>query len=397
MLAARLPAEYTGRVHTRLSYVDGLRAVAVLSVMVFHARVHAPGVALEGWAKECSHGVDLFFVLSGFCLALPTLAKLARDGRADFDTAGFALKRFLRIVPPYVVALALVTVAGIVFMREGITPPGGMPSSFDASDVLGNLFFLDRDRVLLNRSFWTLAVEFRWYLIFPLALLLAARSMRAFVTAIVIVAVGSEFTRATSTDLGVLPAFLLGIAAAWVRVHHHALTRYAIPLGLLSAGIALVNELRPHFPIQTNVGWHAAAFFFVIFAGAQPVVQRVLAAPPLVRIGTASYSIYLVHEPIVAAVMAALRPLYGDAVASVAALAAGLAAGFALWALVERPLTHPETVAAFVRHGRARALELLAMTGIPPSFALGAPARAASLRALPLSMAAAPAAERTAV
>jgi peptidoglycan/LPS O-acetylase OafA/YrhL len=384
-------------VHTRLSYVDGLRAVAVLSVMVFHARVHAPGVALEGWAKECSHGVDLFFVLSGFCLALPTLEKLARNGRADFDTVGFALKRLLRIVPPYAAALALATIAGVIFMREGIVPPGGMPPSFDASDVLANLLFLDRDHVLLNRSFWSLAVEFRWYLIFPFALLLAARNMRAFATAIVLVALGSEFTRATSTDLGVLPAFLLGIAAAWVRVRHHALTRYAIPLGLLSVAVALVDELRPHFPIQTNVGWHAAAFFFVIFAGAQPIVQRVLAAPLLVRIGTASYSIYLVHEPIVAAVMAALRPVYGDAVASGAALAAGLAAGFALWAVVERPLTRPETVAAFVRRGRARVLELLAVSGIPPAFALGAPALAVSLRALPLPIPAAPAVERTAV
>jgi len=364
----------------RLSYVDGLRAVAVLSVMIFHARVHAPGVALEGWAKECSHGVDLFFVLSGFCLALPTLEKLRRDGFCDFDTVGFALKRVLRIFPPYAVAVLLVTIAGIFFMRAGVTPPGGMPKSFDASDVVRNLFFLDRDGVLLNRSFWSLAVELRWYLLFPLALLLAGRNMRAFVSTIVLVAIASELTRATSTDLGVLPAFLLGIAAAWVRVQHHSLTRYALPLGLVSVAFALANELRPHFPIQTNVGWHAAMFFFVIFAGAQPLVQRVLSAPPFVRVGVASYSIYLVHEPIVAAVVTALRPLYGDPVATVAAIALGLAAGFVLWAVVERPLTQPETVAAFVKRGRSRVLELLAFLGITPSFRLGHPAEAPALR-----------------
>jgi peptidoglycan/LPS O-acetylase OafA/YrhL len=378
--------------------VDGLRAVAVLSVMVFHARVHAPGATLEGWAKECSHGVDLFFVLSGFCLALPTLEKLASDGRCDFDTAGFALKRVLRIFPPYAIAVGLAALAGGMLLHFGITPPAGMPASFDASDVFGQLLFLDRDRVLLNRSFWTLAVEFRWYVLFPLALLLAAKNMRAFVSAIVLVALASELTRATSTDLGVLPAFLLGIVAAWIRVRNHPVTRYAVPLGLASVAFALANDLRPHFPIQTNVGWHLASFFFVIFAGAQAAVQRVLATPALVRIGIASYSIYLVHEPIVAAVVAALRPGYGDVVATVSAVACGIAAGFVLWAIVERPLTRRETVVAFVARGRARMVELFTIAGIPPGFSLGsAPIEFGALRSISRQSPPATAAERTAV
>jgi peptidoglycan/LPS O-acetylase OafA/YrhL len=365
--------------------------------MLFHSRAHAPGT-LAAWAKDCSHGVDLFFVLSGFCLALPTLEKLFADGRCDFDTAGFALKRALRIFPPYAVAVALFTIAGVLFLHYGIAPPGGMPASFDATDVFGQLFFLDRDRVLVNRSFWTLAVECRWYVLFPLALMLAARNMRAFVAAIVLVAVASELTRATSTDLGVLPAFLLGIAAAWVRVRHHPIARYALPLCAASVGFAILNDLRPHFPIQTNVGWHLAAFFFVIFAGAQPLAQRILATPALVRIGIASYSIYLVHEPIVSAVVGTLQPRYGDFAADAAAIATGVAAGFVLWAIVERGLTRPQTVAAFVRSGRARTLELFALAGIPPAFALGTvPAAAPALRSISRQPQPAPAAERTAV
>ena len=350
--------------HRRLSYVDGLRAIAVLTVMVFHARVHAPGVALEGWAKECSHGVDLFFVLSGFCLALPTFEKLRAGGRCEFDTVAFALKRFLRIIPPYAVAVGLVAAIGTVLLARGVALPGGMPKSFDGFDVVNQLIFVDRDQVMINRSFWSLAVEFRWYFLFPLALVLAVRNLRAFLTAIVLVAFASELTRATSTDLGVLPAFLLGIVAAYVRTYEHPIARYAIPLGLGAVVFALANEQRPHFPIQTNVGWHLAVFFLVIYAGAQPLVQRVLAAEPLRRIGIASYSIYLLHEPIVAATMAALRPRYGD-VAVAAALGAGLAAGFALWAIIERPLTRPETVAAFVKQWRGRGVELFELTGIP--------------------------------
>ena len=368
----------------RLSYVDGLRAIAVLSVMVFHARVHAPGVDLEWWAKECSHGVDLFFVVSGFCLALPTLEKLHTNGYATFDAVAFALKRFLRIFPPYAFAVVIAAAAGAALLSHGIVPPGGMPSSFDASDVMSQLFFIDRDHVLLNRSFWSLAVEFRWYFIFPFALLLAARNMRAFITVTLLVAFASELTRATSTDLGVLPAFLLGVAAAYVRAYRHPIVRYAVPLGLLSVGVAFLNESRPHFPIQTNVGWHLAAFFFVIWAGAQSAVQRVLSTPLLVRVGIASYSIYLVHEPVIAATMSLLRPRYGDVGATPIALGIGLAAGFALWAVVERPLTRPATVAAFVSNGRARMTELFALAGVPHGFGLGEQTAAAPSNLIPL-------------
>jgi peptidoglycan/LPS O-acetylase OafA/YrhL len=51
----------------RLGYIDGLRAIAVLLVILFHSRVHAPGVTLNHFFLEGTHGVDLFFVLSGFC------------------------------------------------------------------------------------------------------------------------------------------------------------------------------------------------------------------------------------------------------------------------------------------------------------------------------------------
>ena len=369
--------------HQRLSYVDGLRAIAVLSVMVFHARVHAPGVTLEPWAKECSHGVDLFFVISGFCLALPTFEKLRAGGHATFDTVGFALKRCLRILPPYAFAVGLAALFGTILMWRGIALPGGMPASFNAWDVVGGLLFLDRDRVELNRSFWSLAIEFRWYLLFPLALLLAVRNMRAFVTAIVLIAFAGELTRATSTDLGVLPAFMLGIAAAYIRVNAHPLARYAFPLGLVAVILALANEQRPHFPIQTNVGWHVAMFFFVICAGAQPALQRLLATPVLTRVGVASYSIYLVHEPIIAGTLGVLQPAYGQFVATVVALTLGLAAGFALWFALERPLVRPEVVARFVARRRAGLNRLFALAGIPLGFALHAPSTSSGLTLVP--------------
>src|SRR6516164_4323804 len=96
--------------HRRIAYIDGLRALAVLLVVAHHiGEQYFPAVAAFGLGR---HGVDLFFVLSGFCLSYPTLERLARDGSATFDVAEFAKRRLIRIIPPYWAAIAALAVFG---------------------------------------------------------------------------------------------------------------------------------------------------------------------------------------------------------------------------------------------------------------------------------------------
>jgi peptidoglycan/LPS O-acetylase OafA/YrhL len=353
----------------RLAYIDGLRAVAVLLVMLFHARVHTPGVILDPFFKEGTHGVDLFFVLSGFCLAAPTLEKLRRAGTARFDVVAFAAKRFLRIFPPYAFAVMAIALAGGYALRHGIALPPGMLSSFDWTDVAGELLFLDRNNQHLNQSFWSLAIEFRWYFIFPIALALWAARARAFLLLVVALVFASELTRASSTDVGVLPAFLLGIVAAHVHVHEHPAARWAPLLGILAVGLALALERGYHFPIQTNVGWHLAAFALVVAAGREAWLQRLLSLRPLAALGVASYSVYLVHEPIISAIVGTLARI-GVVPAMAVAIAAGLAAGIAMWAVIERPITDRAVVATFVARAGAPIHRILAFAGVPAEFTL---------------------------
>lgn len=354
----------------RLAYIDGLRAVAVLMVMFFHARVHSPGVTLDPFFKEGTHGVDLFFVLSGFCLAAPTLDKLRRAGVAQFDVVAFAAKRFLRIFPPYAFAVLAIAFAGSYALQHGATLPPGMLHTFDWTDVAGELFFLDRNNQHLNQSFWSLAIEFRWYFIFPIMLGLWVARARAFLALIVALVFASELTRASSTDVGVLPAFLLGIVAAHVRVHDHPAARWAPMLGIFAVGAGLLLERGYHFPIQTNVGWHLAAFAFVVAAGREAWLQRILSMRPLAALGVASYSIYLVHEPIVSAIVGTLGARIGIVPAMAVAIAAGLAAGIAMWAVIERPITDRTVVKTFVARAAAPIGRLLALAGVPVEFTL---------------------------
>ena len=86
----------------RVGYIDGLRAVAILSVVACHAAQYStlsPNATIAFLFKQGSHGVNLFFVLSGFCLAYPTLERLRQKGNAAFDIPRYAARRVVRNSP----------------------------------------------------------------------------------------------------------------------------------------------------------------------------------------------------------------------------------------------------------------------------------------------------------
>ncbi|MGZ7042189.1 MAG: acyltransferase family protein [Thermoanaerobaculia bacterium] len=329
---------------SRISYIDGLRAVAVLSVVAFHtwstsAPVLAQGFAASSIARIGNHGVDLFFVLSGFCLAHPTLAKLRATGTATFDIGRFAARRLVRILPPYYAAITLFVVIGFVVHSLGIAPPIYMLRSISVVDVLHAVLFLDGDGRFINASFWSLPVEFRWYFVFPIVLWLWTRSPRAF-RLVFMLAVASYLTSALNTDLSYLPAFMLGIVAAEVSIRGHRLTRYALP-AFIVIFLGCVASTPPGFRGGVpSPAWQIAAFLFVVAAGDISIIARVLSLRPLVLIGAASYSIYLVHAPI-----AALLERYG--VNAPTSYVAVVAFGLAFWMIAERPFveTRLKTIA----------------------------------------------------
>ncbi len=159
------------------------------------------------------------------------------------------------------------------------------------------------------------------------------------------------FTRARGLDAGTLPGFMLGIVAAdlfiGARLGGPATTwikRSSPAMMVLCAIAGIVAEPSARMPGSDGsdityayqpaiVGWQLATFFFVVAVGTSPDVQRALSSKVLVAIGVASYSIYLVHEPLIAAIVGHGRTPFELALAGTAALAAG----FAFWKLAEVP------------------------------------------------------------
>lgn len=316
----------------RIAYVDGLRAIAVLLVVVHHTAKWSDDLGqglIQQICAKGAHGVDLFFVLSGFCLSYPVLRALHDKGWAAFDVAGYMARRIVRIVPPFWIAIA-VLYAFLAFLPHF---GWGIQAMFSLSRVnwfeIGKqALFIDRRPEFLSPSFWTLPIEWRWYFLFPVFLALWTRSARTFVTVMVACGVTAAFTRAGGFDLGLLPGFLLGIIAADLELRRGVSGRLMMLLFILSIVAAL--SMESFYVLEVQPGWQAAAFFLVLAAGALPWLRALLSSWPLVFLGIASYSIYLVHEPVIAAVE------HNTKINIFLAGAIGVAAGVAFWALFER-------------------------------------------------------------
>jgi len=341
----------------RLDYVDGLRAVAVLSVIAFHSAMSNPAVArdvnpLTQLLRQGCHGVELFFVVSGFCLSYPVLKEVYARGAFRFDLCAYLSRRILRIVPPYFGAVACVVslYALLRWLDYPLPPSMSVAGAFAFDKVLAQLLFLDGGGYYANTDFWTLFVEFRWYFLFPGLIWLWVRSTKAFVVAGCALVVAFLLTRVNSVDVATLPAFMLGMYAAHLRLRPNAAAKYA-PVAAL-AGFALGLTQTPDTWMGfITVPTEIAAFGIVVSAGYFRLFQRILQIESLTTVGRYSYGIYLVHDPIVGLVNRLLANELPPSVLVPVAAAAGIAVGIWFSRIFEQPLLHGAL--------RRRALEVL--------------------------------------
>ena len=305
-------------------FVDGLRAVSILAVVLYHVGV--PGIT-GGYV-----GVDVFFVISGFLIISQIVSELQRG---SFTFASFWARRTLRILPPYLLVLAFtVAVAPFVLI---------MPEQFralarearDAPLMLINHLFLGQQGYFDTASdtkpllhLWSLAVEEQFYLAAPCVLACLwwlprwvnrpkLREHLLFWTALAVLA-GSFAGCVMLTEVGERNyAFYLAILRAWEFVAGGAvgvllplacrLSRQAQVLLAATGLAAIVGAAVFYQPDTIYPSWRAAipvlGAVAVILSGlADPKTPaiRLLASPPMVWLGLISYSWYLWHWPLLA-------------------------------------------------------------------------------------------------
>ena len=322
------PSSVTHGVAPRLDYIDGLRAFAALWVAVHHAvETSIPSETLKipvlgpvvGTLFFGQFPVMLFLMLSGFCLYYPYVRKSARPEFSGYFR--FLRRRWTRIAPPFLWAgllcLPLVAFPALHVGKWGDT------STIDSRIIASHLLFLHNlfptHATKIDYPMWSIGLEWQLYMLFPLMILAFRRAGTvATLAATLIIAIAIRATyrqlpmplSAILRDgpLSYLVIFAVGMLAAALAIQGRTLLpKWALGLvvvaGLaairLGSGNGLVHDLAT-----------AAAFFAVLQLACDPAgpVARVLSLQWLVRIGVFSYSIYLVHAPLLHLSWFFLRP-----------------------------------------------------------------------------------------
>ena len=372
------------------SDIDGLRAVAVLSVVLYHLGF-APRLVRGGFV-----GVDVFFVISGY-LITGILQRDADQGR--LSVVEFYNRRVRRIFPAlFVVYLFCIVASALVLFPSEAKDVG--------RDVLWSLTFLSnvfycratgyfdqtaKTAPLLHT--WSLSVEEQFYVVLPLLLLalvrvtprvrigiLAALSLASFSAAAWMVrhepprAFYLMHYRAWELLLGSLLA--LGVLPS-VRQRALAEALGAGGLGLILLGIYRIRGTTPFPGFWALLPCLGALSILHSGSEVRTVTARLLGSPPLRFVGTVSYSLYLWHWPLIALRQARLETT--NDVQRVQILALAFIASVISYRYVELPFRRQP-----YRHDARRTLTLAALgMGAMAALAVGVPAAAARLRPSP--------------
>jgi peptidoglycan/LPS O-acetylase OafA/YrhL len=323
------PAPTGGQATNRRLDIQGLRAIAVLTVVAFHAGFPVPG----GFV-----GVDVFFVISGFVITAMLHREWTAHGRIRFGR--FYLRRFKRLTPALAVMVAVTAAISVLVL----SPLG--PQQTAAKTALGAIFlsanlviasvtgdYFDapaETNPLLNT--WSLSVEEQFYLVFPAVLalcwILARRTRRhrnasvIVVTAIAAVSFGLACLNAAG-QLGSRSEYLIGfygpLSRAWefavgavlalattrfmVTTRRHSAMLGAAGAATLGSSLWLISGTTPFPGPWTLVPIAGTLLLIVAGTRSSPedtgIVTRALAVKPMVKIGDWSYSLYLWHWPLI--------------------------------------------------------------------------------------------------
>lgn len=359
--------------------IDGLRAVAVSAVLIYHAKFSLFGShLLSGGAL----GVDIFFVISGFLITSILFAEISAE---RFSFIGFYDRRARRILPALLfVILSSLVAAWILLLPEALT-------EFSQSVVAtlffaANFFFYGQDSYLAEASqlkpmlhMWSLGVEEQFYLISPVVLLLLWKYARRHLMLALCIAfcVSLALAQWASThrpDAGfyLLPTraweLLAGAMLAKVQFDGRLPKGGALRTSLSMIGgmlIVLPLALYPDTIRHPNVFTAVPVLGTVLViaaAGGRDPVSAILRSWPFVALGRISYSLYLWHLPVlVFARIGSLEPL--SDLAKVGLLALSVLLATASWFWVEQP---------FRRRDRLSRIHVIAYAGSGVAIAFGA-------------------------
>ncbi len=315
----------------RFKYVEGLRALACLTVVFNHAIAESYPSAyhvsipenlslLRLWFAFGHHAVTAFIVISGFCLGLPAASQ---QFKREIGWGTFMVRRIARILPPYYAALIISLIIAWAFFPS----PVGIHYDFSAHprslDILSHVLILQNvvGTGQINYSLWSIATELHIYAGFPLLVKVLSKRGGWFLALLgVLISFALSFllleTRLSRAYVHLAGAFIVGVGASWVVSgdHNHNFTNILrkiskpVAMGTMTLVVAWTIILPrslykpfilPHdFLVMIGIG--AVLIWCASISG---FGRKLLELKPLVWLGERSYSLYLLHVPIQAALL----------------------------------------------------------------------------------------------
>lgn len=333
-------ANMTQRVQHRFAYLDSLRFVAAALVLIQHLFETRPESPLMPFVRlgPGVAGVALFFFISGFVIPF--------SAGSAFDWRVFMVRRFMRIYPLYLCALALIFVAGVT----GVLPHWADMAHAPAFRWVANLALVQEfvgARPFLGVS-WTLAIELIWYGLFALSLLWWRDRAAVWLDRLVPIALVAvtllSLALATRIPLG-RPTMIYAAVLGFQCYRHVAgqldgrglagsILRFCL-VTVFASYVAFGHFRHPHITLAQDLGpWAMSTVVFLAVVLIAPLRNApVLNTGPIPALGAVSYSIYLLHPVVISAAERFCSPVWAVPVAIVGSLVLALVA----YRLIEQP------------------------------------------------------------
>ena len=302
---------------TFIPQIDGLRFVAIMTVVLYHLRGYLlerggqfagePERSLVARAFEHGHyGVELFFVISGFILALPFASHWLKGGK-PVSLRAYFLRRLTRLEPPYVLSMLLFFALLVVYVRQSaatLAPHLGASLLYIHTFVYG-------EGSQINPVAWSLEVEIQFYILVPvLARLFAIRNTakrRLVIVGLIAIAITAQafatpadWPRISRSVFGFLQFFLVGFLLADVYlVEWRSAPRQSLWWDVVSvAGWPLLLVLWTSESVSHWV-FPPAAFLLYCAAFRGRLSRKAFSIPMVTAIGGMCYTTYLLHYQII--------------------------------------------------------------------------------------------------
>jgi len=318
----------------RIGIINALRALAALAVAWGHF-VAGQGKYLGLSGKYGYLGVDIFFVISGF--VIPWSLYRSHYGLRDYPR--FLLKRNVRLYPPYLASIAI-TILATNFL---LAPLFHIPQmTVTGRDILLHFAYLNDIAHVkwINVVYWTLAIEFQWYLLIGLLLPLLVSARKAMRLVVISAMMAAYFTIYWDRLVfHFLPVFLIGVL---VFQYRSQLIGKREMLGLIAVMVLSMWRIS---------GWLVP--LVAVPTGLLIAFSR-LQSRAMDRVGDVSYSLYLLHLPIGVSIIGLLShwlpySSYYIGVLDVIGVAASMGAAGIMYQFIEKPSQEMSSAIRFRR------------------------------------------------